>query len=585
MKSSIRFFSRVVTLLCIALILPLSLSAQSDAPPETLTVGDSVEDVSRRAEFLLDAEDGQTVTLRWEGRYRSSDRCNAPLEEIIDVDTEVTNADGDALEQVSLLYTPTSTTQVYALEGTAPYQISAVICGGSNMTLSLIDGDAITRAEQPALSVGDTVSIAAASVGEGQLLAFPLNVQVGDVFTVAAHFTDYPMYAAVVRDANGQIVASDFSARLPQGLSLLAPVYTVAGAVPYRLEFPALPLYNAGYAERFGEMTNDVSYSVQLQSGNTAIEDGGLLPIGTRVEGVLSPGKAVIYTLGVEEGETVTLRREFSQGTPISYFLNADGDNADIVEFFVNDATSMNWFMRFAGPLPYTYYFSGEGSYALLLEAGNTLEQNELGTLAPGGVVRGTVPAQDDRIDYITLNVNPETTVTLNWGIPQAEFSIWDSEGDMLYSLNDDWNDGYAIVDLSQGTPPFIVSLDDARYAGQPYTLTLAEGETPLSPDAASANPSGNAEATPAGDTQSEVDTEADAACIVSAGSDINQRSGPGTNFDVSGTLAGGSSAVVDGQAAGADGFKWYRLSASVWVRGDLVTASEGCSAIPEVTP
>jgi hypothetical protein len=390
----------------------------------------------------------------------------------------------------------------------------------------------------------------------------------------------------VVRDANGQAVASDFSERLPQELNLLASVYTVAGDVPYRLEFPALPLYHAGYAERFGENAGDISYSVELQSGNTVIEDGGSLPMGTRVEGILSLGKAVIYTLDVAEGQTFTLRREFPQSTPNSYFLNADGYNADVVEVFVNDGVGLNWVMSMAGPPPYIYYLSGEGSYAMLLEAGNTLGRNELGTLAPGGVLRGTVPAQDDRIDYITLDVNPETTVTLNWGIPQTEFSIWDSAGNLLYSLNDDWNDGYAIVDLSQGTPPFIVSMDDARYAGQPFTLTLAEGETPLAPDAASANPSGNSEATPAGDTQSEADTEADAnTCTVSAGSDINQRSGPGTHFDVNGILTGGSSAPVDGQMAGADGFVWYRLTVGAWVRGDLVTASAACSALPEVTP
>jgi hypothetical protein len=574
MKCCVRFFTLVAIPLCFALLAPFTLAAQSDDPPQTLTVGDSVEDLNGTAEFLLDAAEGQTVTLRWEGRHRASDRCDAPLDEMIAVETEITNADGDALTQTRLFYTPTSTIQVYTLQGAAPYHLAASICGGFSMTLTVIDGDAIAPAEQPALSIGETVTIDAATLTPDQLLVIPLNMQEGDAFTVESRFLnpsrsdDYPMYAVLVRDADGQVVASDFSARLPPELSLLAPVYTVTGAVPYRLEFVALPLYNAGYAERFGENAGDISYAVQLHPGNTAIEDRGVLAPGTTLSGDLSPGLPVMVTFDVDEGKTFTLRRQFSFGTPASYFLNADGYNADVVEFFVNDATGMNWVMQLAGSPPYVYYFSGEGSYSILLEEGNTLGENELGTLAPGGVLRGTVPPQNDSVDYITLDVNPDSTVTLNWGVPQTEFAIRDGAGNFLFPSNDDWMDGYAIVDLSQGTPPFVVSLDDARYAGQLFTFTLAEGETPLLPDGASAAQSD------AADT---------ATCTVSASSDINQRGGPGTNFDVSGTLAGGSSAPVDGQTTGMDGFTWYRLTTGGWVRSDLVTATAACSSVPQV--
>jgi hypothetical protein len=580
MNNSARFFGLMVTLCCITLI-PL-VSAQSDV--QTLTVGDFVEDVDRQAEFLLDAEAGQSVTLRWEGRQRRSDRCDAPLEEIIDVETDVMNAEGDVLVQTSLLYTLTATIQVYTLKGTAPYAISAAICGGSNMTLSVIDGDAIARVEQPALSMGETVSVASASVDQEQLLVFPLNVQDGDVFTVDTHFInssrsdDYPMYAAVVRDANGQVVPSDFSERLPIAYSVTAPVYTVAGQLPYRLELAALPLYNAGYVDRFGEILSDVTYSVQVESGNTAIVDGGVLAPGTPVEGILDT-RPVIYTFDVAEGETVTFSFEFPQ-TPYQYFLNADGELADVVSTWVNQGTRVMWVMSLAGPPPYTYYLQGEGSYSLLLEAGNTIEGNELGTLAPGEALRVTMPPTNDRLDYITLDVNPEATVTLNWGVPQTGFFIQDSTNSPVYPRNDDWNDGYAIVDLSQGTPPFTVLMENPVFAGQTFTFTLAEGETPLLPDeAAAANTSENSE----GSAQSE--TQAETGCTVSASSNINQRSGPGTDFDVSGTLAGGSSASVDGQATGADGFIWYRLTIGAWVRSDLVAAMGACSEVPEVTP
>lgn len=494
MKSFVHLFSILVSCMCIVLAALMILSAQSDASLETLQVGDSIEHIRQRVEFLLDAAEGQTVTLRWEGNY-INERCEAPFEGMIDVVTEVTNADGDPLEPIGLLYTTAAPTQVYALQGTASYHVSAAICGGSSMALSLVDGSTISRVELPSLSIGQPVQIAATSVAPDQLLAFPLNVQAGDVFTVDAHFSnpsrddDYPMYAAVVRDANGHLVPSDFSGRLPPAYIVTVPVYTVDGDLPYHLEFPALSLYNTGYLERYGETQNEnVSYSVQLQSGNTAIVDAGLLPPETRIEGILSSGVPVFYTLDVAEGETFTFSREFMQ-TPYQYFLNAEGDHADAVASFVNQGASQIWVMSLNGTPPYTYYFQGEGSYSLFLESGSGIEGNELGTLATGEALRVTIPPPDDRLDYITLDVNSEAVVTLNWNVTQAEFSILDAAGNRLYPSNDHWNDGYAIVDLSRGTPPLVVSLDDVRYAGQSFIFTLAEGEIPLSPDAASTNP------------------------------------------------------------------------------------------------
>jgi hypothetical protein len=72
--------------------------------------------------------------------------------------------------------------------------------------------------------------------------------------------------------------------------------------------------------------------------------------------------------------------------------------------------------------------------------------------------------------------------------------------------------------------------------------------------------------------------------CTVSSGSNANERSGPGTNFAVAGTLSAGTSANVDGQATGADGFIWWRLGAGIWVRSDVVIASGNCDSVPVVT-
>lgn len=79
--------------------------------------------------------------------------------------------------------------------------------------------------------------------------------------------------------------------------------------------------------------------------------------------------------------------------------------------------------------------------------------------------------------------------------------------------------------------------------------------------------------------------TTSDAACTVSTGTNANQRSGPGTNFDLAGTLAAGISAAVDGQATGTDGFVWWRLGEGVWVRSDVVDEAGDCENMPIVQP
>jgi hypothetical protein len=75
------------------------------------------------------------------------------------------------------------------------------------------------------------------------------------------------------------------------------------------------------------------------------------------------------------------------------------------------------------------------------------------------------------------------------------------------------------------------------------------------------------------------------AACMVSSGTNANQRSGPGTNFELAGTLAAGASAAVDGQATGADGFVWWRLGEGVWVRSDVVNQTGDCEGVSVVQP
>jgi len=461
-------------------------SAQSDAL-RTLRVGDSLPRVANAFEFLLDAPTGQIVTLDWQGRSLN-DRCDVPVQGLTEVATTVTNGEGENLVQIGQVFTPMTPRQVYRLSGSGPYHVATVICGGVLMSLSILDGDAISRVDQPPLSLDGGVQISAATIAPDQLIAFPLNLQQGDVFTVRTSLNDspsavsLPTYGGVIRDANGQVVASMFSDRLPYAWNLAAPVYTADQALPYHLELPALGIYVVNNRCRDGSR-DCLFFDVQVQRGNTVVEDRGVLGTETAVEDSLPSGRTVLYTLDVAEAQPFTLHFQWSQATPVLRFFNADLDDADVVTAYVNEAAAYHWSMALRGSPPYTLYLSsGEGPYRLEIEAGSVTAQNEVGRLAPGGVLRGIVPPVDDVRDYVALDVDPSSVITLNWGIPQSEFTIRDSTGAPMYPSNEHWSAGYAVVDLTQGTPPFVVSMDDARYAGQPFTFTLAEGETPLNP-------------------------------------------------------------------------------------------------------
>ncbi len=73
----------------------------------------------------------------------------------------------------------------------------------------------------------------------------------------------------------------------------------------------------------------------------------------------------------------------------------------------------------------------------------------------------------------------------------------------------------------------------------------------------------------------------AEGTCVVTAINNVNQRSGPGTNFDRAGTLAAGSSSTAVGQAQGSDGQTWWELEDGTWVREDTVTEQGACDALP----
>ncbi|MBN1284419.1 MAG: hypothetical protein JXB47_03395 [Anaerolineae bacterium] len=74
--------------------------------------------------------------------------------------------------------------------------------------------------------------------------------------------------------------------------------------------------------------------------------------------------------------------------------------------------------------------------------------------------------------------------------------------------------------------------------------------------------------------------------CDIGTDRVVNTRSRPGTNYNVAGQLAAGVTVQANGQAAGADGYTWWRLTNGAWVRDDVVSAAADCAvAAPVVNP
>lgn len=74
------------------------------------------------------------------------------------------------------------------------------------------------------------------------------------------------------------------------------------------------------------------------------------------------------------------------------------------------------------------------------------------------------------------------------------------------------------------------------------------------------------------------------AGCTVTAGSNVNLRSGPGTVYARAGRLAANESMSPVGQAMGIDGYVWWHLADGKWVRSDIINTAGNCEGLPIVT-
>ncbi len=77
------------------------------------------------------------------------------------------------------------------------------------------------------------------------------------------------------------------------------------------------------------------------------------------------------------------------------------------------------------------------------------------------------------------------------------------------------------------------------------------------------------------------VAVEGGVCAILASGGGVNQRSGPGTGFEIAGVLEDGASSVAVAQADGADGLTWWQLEGGGWVREDVVSEQGACGGLP----
>ncbi|NDJ77039.1 MAG: hypothetical protein GYB65_12360 [Chloroflexi bacterium] len=71
--------------------------------------------------------------------------------------------------------------------------------------------------------------------------------------------------------------------------------------------------------------------------------------------------------------------------------------------------------------------------------------------------------------------------------------------------------------------------------------------------------------------------------CTITTNSNVNLRGGPGTEYDIVGTLAAGQVETIDWQATGTDGFVWWHLITGSWARSDVVIESGDCDSVPAI--
>jgi WD40 repeat protein len=225
------------------------------------------------------------------------------------------------------------------------------------------------------------------------------------------------------------------------------------------------------------------------------------------------------------------------------------------------------------------------------------------------GMIQATLEAEISEIDSVSFS--PDGTLLLYGGTDPTVW-VWDMAGDNHVLIEGDVEQVFALAFSPDGQVIATgdsggLRLWDGATGANLAALTSPSGEavnslafSPTGTLIASAGDSGgvvlwgtaeagggaSASADETAETATTEETTTTASgCTIATSNNANQRGGPGTNFDLAGTLAVGTSAAVDGQATGTDGMVWWRLGEGVWVRSDVVNETGDCEGVPVVQP
>ncbi len=205
--------------------------------------------------------------------------------------------------------------------------------------------------------------------------------------------------------------------------------------------------------------------------------------------------------------------------------------------------------------------------------------------------------SRDGNGEIYVMNADGSNQTNLTRTDAAEGFPAWSPDGKQIaFTSTRDGNSEIYVMNADGSNPINLTNNPASDYESvwQPVSSGIAPiGSSAVSVSPAATETSLATEATPSATEGSTVSapttvatpesTLAPVTCIVTARSSANLRTGPGTSFGRSGSLAGGTPVEADGQATAADGFTWYRLVRGGWVRGDLVNVAVDCDTLTTV--
>lgn len=274
------------------------------------------------------------------------------------------------------------------------------------------------------------------------------------------------------------------------------------------------------------------------------------------------------YSFNANAGDIVTVYALGHNITPALTLLGATGQLA-----FSNDEPAT----AFANDASVTYRIPQAGAYNLLLgtvdnQAGTVTLTMQVSASAISTALTDTttinIPAGAPAQTYSVI-ANEATTITVTSTTAGFAFRavVRDSNAQALAMVNTGIESATFRLPASNTPYDILVSAADPNTSGTVQVAYGTPATTPSTPaDTSTSNDTGTtSDSTPPTDPT---------VCTLSAGN-TNVRSGPGTDYNVIGALAGDNTIVATGQNGG-----WYvgnYNGIDGWVFGGVVTASGNC--------